>query len=134
MQQLREITSTMNTQQFEVLSSTLTRIADALEMLTTNAEKTVPTGGAVPDNVFVSPDVPQGYNTVLGYLAETHPEMLDLMRDPLEDTVRDGYWLTHQAHKRDIQVHQVEASSYLRDHGIEQVNAYPIHLLAERLA
>src|SRR5262249_15126560 len=46
----------------------------------------------------ITPDVPQGHDTVLGYLARHHADVLDLI-DPLNpnDTVRDGWWLYQQS-------------------------------------
>ncbi|PBB68123.1 hypothetical protein CK228_13515 [Mesorhizobium sp. WSM4312] len=117
-------------QKFEAILVQLTRIADALE----NGRGSAPgVSAATPSNPYASPDLPVGFNTVLGYLAEVNPEALDLMGDPIADTQRDGYWLTHQASRRDIQIISVEAPAPLKAVGIEMVNAYPVELLRKRL-
>jgi hypothetical protein len=48
----------------------------------------------------VSPDVPAGFDTVLGYLAKCHPDVLDTF-DYAEPsaTQRDGFWLMHRCVK-----------------------------------
>lgn len=107
------------------------RIATALETNGRGAASGV--NAAIPPNPYASPGLPEGFNTVLGYLAEVNPEALDLMGDPVADTQRDGYWLKHQASRRDIQIVSVEAPAPLKDVGIETVNAYPIELLRKRL-
>ncbi|MER8385279.1 hypothetical protein NKH14_07105 [Mesorhizobium sp. M1380] len=117
-------------QKIEALLVQLTRIADALESVGGSA---LGVGAAVPSNPYSSQDVPAGYDTVLSYFARTNPEALDLMGDPIADTQRDGFWLTHQASRRDIQVISVEAPAPLKEIGIEKVNAYPLELLRERL-
>ncbi|MER8418759.1 hypothetical protein [Mesorhizobium sp. M1329] len=117
-------------QKFEAILVQLTRIADALENVGGSA---LGVGAAVPSNPYTSPEVPAGYDTVLNYLARTNPEALDLMGDPVADTQRDGFWLKHQASRRDLQITSVEAPAPLKEVGIEMVNAYPIELLRERL-
>ncbi|MER9605386.1 hypothetical protein [Mesorhizobium sp. M0243] len=117
-------------QKIEAILVQLTRIADALENAGGSA---LGVGAAVPSNPYASPDVPAGYDTVLSYFAKTNPEALDLMGDPIADTQRDGFWLKHQASRRDIQIISVEAPAPLKEIGIETVNAYPLELLRERL-
>lgn len=77
----------------------------------------------------VSLQVPEGYATVLGYLAGHHPEVLDLMdySDP-SATERDGFWLAH----RFKNVVYVPAPPVLRQKGILRVRAWPLELLAHR--
>lgn len=79
--------------------------------------------------MFASPNVPEGYNTVLGFLA-THRHS-NLSDDPLA-TQRDGFWLTTQARERGLTTHRVVASHAMQAKGITKVNAYPLGLLAER--
>ncbi|KAA3452749.1 hypothetical protein C7I87_00795 [Mesorhizobium sp. SARCC-RB16n] len=120
----------MNAIPFGDILLQLKRIADALESGRGSAPGV---SAAVPTNPYASADLPAGYNTVLGYLAEVNPEALDLMGDPIADTQRDGYWLTHQASRKDIQIVTVEAPAPLKAVGIDTVNAYPIELLRKRL-
>lgn len=129
----RGLQSIMDTQQFEAVMKTLGRIADALEVLSSPLIPLGNTVSNVPSSPWGSPDVPIGYNTVIGYLAETHPEMIDLMDDPISGTARDGYWLTHRASHRDLTVHKVVAPAPFKEMGIDLLNAYPVELLAERL-
>lgn len=77
----------------------------------------------------VSRGVPEGFDTVLGYLAKRHPEVLALMdwRDP-EATARDGLWLSH---RYKFQVY-VPACVALRNRGLMRVRAWTVDLLAER--
>jgi hypothetical protein len=81
----------------------------------------------------MSPNVPGGYDTVLGYLAKHHPDVLDQFdyTDP-QATQRDGFWLSHRVRKRGGLPVQVMAPMCLRRAGIETVNAYPLDLLAKR--
>lgn len=81
---------------------------------------------------WASPDVPRGYNTVLGYLAATNPEALALIEDPVEDTRRDGWGLTSAAAFAGRRIHRVEAPPVVRERGFPTVNAYPVALLRER--
>lgn len=78
----------------------------------------------------VSP-VPDGYDTVLGYLAKRHPDVLDCFdySDP-QATTRDGWWLHHRT-KQDAPIY-VRAPECLKAHGIEHVRAYPIAVLETR--
>ena len=80
----------------------------------------------------VTPDVPEGYDTILGFLAKRHPDVLDTFdyRDATL-TVRDGFKLAHMDNKLGTPVY-VEAPSCLRAAGIERVRAYPVALLQQR--
>jgi hypothetical protein len=81
----------------------------------------------------VSPDVPEGYDTVLGYLAKHHPEALDLFDYSVpEATQRDGYWLAHRVKERGLEPVHVAAPPILAAQGIFQVRAYPVDLLQRR--
>jgi hypothetical protein len=77
----------------------------------------------------ITPDVPAGFDTVLGYLAKYHPEILDTMdyTNPAA-TKRDGWWLMHRCKH----YHVVNAPPVLRACGILYVNAWPLELLAQR--
>lgn len=81
----------------------------------------------------ITPDVPEGWDTVLGYLAKYHPDVLDAFdySNP-SATARDGWWLKHQCMKRGIETPRVPAPPCLRACGIDHVNAYPVTLLAHR--
>lgn len=85
----------------------------------------------------ITPDVPQGYDTVLGYLAKYHPDVLDHV-DYYDPTVtqRDGWKLSHQVATRALGGNwdcvYVDAPPCLRLSNIERVRAYPVELLAKR--
>lgn len=82
---------------------------------------------------WLSPDVPRGYNTVLGYLAKTNPEALALIPDVVEDTKRDGLSLTSAAAHAGKRIYRVAAPPVVRERGFATVNAYPVALLRQRL-
>jgi len=120
----------MNDQQAEAILGALTRIANILEG---NHAAAPGVSADVPSNPYASPDVPKGYDTVLGYFSKNMPSAFEMMDDPITGTLRDGHWLTHQAHRRDIPVHKVRAPEALQEIGIGEINAYPKWLLAERI-
>jgi hypothetical protein len=118
-------------QQFEAILVQLTRIANALE---TNAVGSAPGVSAeVPNNPYESSEVPKGYDTVLGYFSKNMPGAFELMDDPITGTLRDGHWLTHQASRRGISIIKVPAPEPLVEIGINELNAYPVELLQERI-
>ncbi|MGN6548772.1 MAG: hypothetical protein ACTHJ3_02605 [Pararhizobium sp.] len=119
-------------QTIELLDTTR-RIAEALEALVKGASPAAPRG-QVPTSPYVTPEVPDGFDTVLGYLVKNNPECLDYMDDPATATMRDGFWLTHQSSRRSLPVVKVPAPAALGELGITEVNAYAISLLEERLA
>lgn len=91
-----------------------------------------------PDNTpyctsYMSPAVPVNFDTVLGYLAKTNPESLDILEDPIFDTRRDSFWLKAQCTKRNLQCVSVSASLAEKELGIVNVMAFPLELLDERL-
>ncbi|AIK68480.1 hypothetical protein Lo5R7ANS_10 [Mesorhizobium phage vB_MloP_Lo5R7ANS] len=121
----------MMQQQFEAILVQLTRIANALE---TNGLGAAPGVSAeVPTNPYASSDVPEGYDTVLGYFSKNMPGAFELMDDPITGTLRDGHWLTHQANRRGLGIIKVPAPEPLIEIGINELNAYPVSLLQERI-
>jgi hypothetical protein len=97
-----------------------------------NAEHLGVTIGGRPLADFMSGHLPQGYDTVMGYLARTNPESVALLPDFVDDTQRDGWWLVHRSRRRGVRVIKVQAPLVLRERGIEVVNAYSVDLLRER--
>lgn len=79
--------------------------------------------------LYGSPNVPAGYETVLGYLARHRDDRLSA--DPAS-TQRDGFWLSSQCAKRGIVSVKVIAPHVFKAHGIHHVNAYPVSLVEER--
>lgn len=79
--------------------------------------------------------VPLGYDTVLGFLAKHHPEVLDSLdySDP-QVTLRDGYWLMHRTREAGLAPVLVDAPGCLKAKGISHVNAWPLKLLQKRWA
>ena len=79
----------------------------------------------------ITRDVPEGYDTVLGYLAKHHPDILDLIdRTDPDATARDGWWLSHRC--KDSVQQYVLAPECLRAAGIKRVRLWPIALMAQR--
>jgi hypothetical protein len=84
------------------------------------------------DLTLLSP-CPPGWDTVLGYIAKTNPDLFELMDKVPESTLRDGFWLTHRCRERGVKPIKVPACHWLRKAGVEAVNAYPVELLERRL-
>ncbi|RVB05670.1 hypothetical protein [Mesorhizobium sp. M7A.F.Ca.CA.004.02.1.1] len=113
----------------------LSQIAEALTLMSGGIAKAPPVAAAeVPVSPWDSPDVPNDYDTVLGYFSKMLPSAFDMMSEPIADTQRDGFWLKHQAARRGLKVVKVAAPEALQDSGITELNAYPVTLLAERIA
>lgn len=82
---------------------------------------------------YMSPSlIPDGWYTVISYLARHNPEMLALLDHPAEDTQRDGFWLNHQCKQRGIRPTKVVAPKVLQELGVHHVNIYPVDLLRQR--
>jgi hypothetical protein len=120
----------MNDAQADAILGVLTRIAVALEGRNGIAPGV---SASVPINPYESPEVPTGYDTVLGYFSKTMPGAFEMMDDPITGTLRDGHWLTHQANRRGISIIKVPAPEPLIEIGINEINAYPVELLKERI-
>ncbi|MER8422453.1 hypothetical protein [Mesorhizobium sp. M0598] len=114
----------------------LSQIAEALTVMSGGSFKPAapPVQAEIPASPWDSPNVPNEYDTVLGYFSKMLPSAFDMMSEPVADTQRDGFWLTHQAARRGIKVVKVAAPEALIDSGITELNAYPVSLLAERIA
>lgn len=88
---------------------------------------------------YVSPDFSARKSwTILEYLALYRPDLLALMEDTpeqlTEDTKRDGWWLLHRCREQGLRPEKVPAPSILQTQGVDEVNAYPRHLLEQRFA
>lgn len=121
--------------QLDLILLTLNRIVETLAEAGLSIKPIdAQTKGTVPVSPWISQDTPPGYNTIIGFLAETHPEMIDLMDDPISGTARDGYRLTHKAHREGRVIHKVEAPEAFVEQGIVCLNAYPIDLLRTHMS
>lgn len=81
----------------------------------------------------VTPNVPEGYDTILGYLAKHHADILDTFDYTVPDaTVRDGFKLAYWARTAGYAARYVDAPPCLRAHDILSVRAYPVTLLQQR--
>lgn len=78
--------------------------------------------------------VPEGYDTVLGYIAKNNPEMIAFDMWDAEATQRDGFWCKHECNRRDLPICKVVAPGILQDQGITLVNAYPVVVLRSRIS
>lgn len=116
-------------QGFYTRASTIASLAKERDALLDKVEKLTRDKHAMA----LSPNVPAGHDTILGYLASYHPEILDAMdyTNP-EATKRDGWWLMHQCTKHNVRVVYADAPPVLRACGITRVRCYPIELLARR--
>jgi len=74
-----------------------------------------------------------GFETVLSYLAKSNPEALDLMTNPVHETIADGMRVAAIARGRGLPIIKIEACQHIRKRfpKAEYVNAYPTHLLVE---
>lgn len=90
-------------------------------------------GGPSADgsHLFAS-DCPPGYDTVVGYLAKYHPDMLDLLADPIADTRRDGILLNRECKKLGRDVVKVDAPTIFQEEGVATLNSFPIEMLKVR--
>lgn len=88
---------------------------------------------SVPPSPYRSPNVPAGYNTVLGYLAETNPNIFLIVKEPEKQWETEELWLQHQAHSRSVPLYKVDACPYLKKVGHVHSFAYPTSLLKERV-
>ncbi len=88
--------------------------------------------GYTPYKDAISPGVPKGYDTVLGFLAKYRSGVLDDIgddwRNPRE-TLRDGMWCAARAKGKEI---WVKACPAMKARGIEKLRAYPLEILKER--
>lgn len=74
-----------------------------------------------------------GYDTILSYLAKTNPEALDLMVNPVHETIIDGIRLSKRLHTRGISTIKVAACEHMKRRfpKAKYVNAYPTNELAD---
>lgn len=87
--------------------------------------------GEVPSSPYAS-EVPEGYQTILGYYDTVNPEYILAIRDPATAWLKDEAWLQKQASRRKLRVVTVDACRYLKTRGTDESVAYPIDLLRER--
>ncbi len=81
---------------------------------------------------YSSPDVPEGYQTVLGYMHEVNPDIFEIA-DGRTAWAKDEAWIEKTAQARNLPVAQVEACGFLKGHGVAISKAYPRSLIRERL-
>lgn len=84
---------------------------------------------------YLSPDVPAGWQTVLGYLATYQPLLLDTLDCSYpETTQRDGFKLSHWCRREGYSVRRVLAPPVMAAMGVCEVRVYPLSLLERRFA
>lgn len=87
---------------------------------------------------YSSPNVPEGFGTVVGYFLDCYPWWPDQFEaeggNAMNDTGLEKYeeWCAQYARRLGLTVHQVEAPAALKVHGIMTLNAYPEALLEIR--
>lgn len=104
---------------------------DILGLIVEAVHKTTQEVPKAPDWRYLS-HCPEGYDTVLGYMARHFPDHVGICAEA-EDTLRDGFWLTHRCRERGLDAVRVSAPQCLQAQGIATVKAYPINLLRERM-
>lgn len=117
----------------DAAAETMRHAATALRDLVAAAERPQ----SVPDRLagYVSPDVPTGWQTILGYLATYQPLVLEHLDCSYpETTQRDGFKLSHWCKREGYGVRYVEAPPVMQAMGIACVRAYPLSLLERRFA
>ncbi|WP_422049749.1 hypothetical protein [Shimia sp.] len=77
-----------------------------------------------------------GYDTVLSYLAKTNPEALELMVNPVHETISVGIDLSKRLHSRGVPIIKVAACEHMKRRfpKARYVNAYPTNELAAYFA
>ncbi|MDX0455469.1 hypothetical protein GOC72_18615 [Sinorhizobium medicae] len=131
----------MTNDQYNNINDMLGRIAASLEILVNPPLLPNSAHLQTPENVeetvlspWQSPDVPTGFDTVIHFFATYRPTAFEMLDNPIADTKSDGFWCKHQAVRRGLTVLKVAAPEAFEEMGIAHVNAYPISLLAERMA
>ena len=89
----------------------------------------------MPVEDFITPGLPAGYDTVLGYLARKHPEALAFLDDPITETMSDGFKLRREMDQNGYAPVKVPAPAFVRRErpSIVAICAYPRHLLGKVL-
>lgn len=89
---------------------------------------------------YVSPNVPQGFDTVLGYFFSCYGWFPAMYDDEEGNAMHRGSgmkeyddWCAKYARMLGLEVKKVEAPTALKVHGIMTLNAYPEALLEIRL-
>lgn len=107
---------------------------EARELLISVEGLAVPVDAFMSESPYTSPNVPEGYNTVYGYMETVNPGLLDVVRQPLKVAYnREQRALRALANRRKLPLCKVVAPLALQDEGVEAVIAYPINLLREVL-
>ena len=105
---------------------------EALRRLTRTYRGTVATPGTpqARHKDAATKVVPKGYDTVLGFLAKWHPEILDVIdwHDP-SATLRDGLWCMHRSKGSEM---WAKAPQAMLEMGLKKVRAYPLEILKQR--
>lgn len=71
-------------------------------------------------------DCQPGYDTIVGYLSKVYPEVLDLLEDPMRDTVALGKAV---ASEEDARAMPVYAPDCFKKRGCHIINSYPIRVI-----
>jgi hypothetical protein len=79
---------------------------------------------------YQSPDCPDGWETFLGYLARTEPEVLSMMDQLPSASEQDDHILEDRCRERGVVSRVVSACSWLVREGVFEARAYPIPLIA----
>lgn len=77
---------------------------------------------------------PPGYDTIVGWVAKNRYDIVENLGTAAWLHSRDGFWIANRTRNKGKAVEKVVAPPVLREQGIEQVNAYPVEVIAERFA
>ena len=77
---------------------------------------------------------PSGYDTIVGWVAKNRYDIIENLGTAAWLHSRDGFWIANRTRSKGKAVEKVVAPPVLREQGIEQVNAYPVEVIAERFA
>jgi hypothetical protein len=107
---------------------------EARHLLTRIEGLPIPAQGFVSDNPYISPNVPEGYETVFGYMEMVNSGYLDYVKLPLKEAYRvETRKIRALSSRRRMPICEVPAPIALRDEGEETVLAFPITLIREVL-
>ena len=83
---------------------------------------------------YVSPDVPDGYDTYWGFMVKYHREAFDLIEDPIEDIREDVNLIVDYCEKRGISIASAYPPPTLVRQGAFVVRCFPVSVLERMTA
>ncbi|MEJ5084964.1 MULTISPECIES: hypothetical protein [Brucella] len=87
----------------------------------------------IPASPYATPNVPEGYQTVLGYMFDQNPGIFTFVKNPKNAWKVEEAWLQAEAARRGLKLPRVRSPKYLSELGQSECWAYPLELLREKL-